>query len=71
MKELLLSKGWIINHECHCSGIHRIEFAGISFPGLIVKIYPGRGTWKATRKGRKIGNGTSDNIEIFINGLAE
>lgn len=71
MKELLLSKGWIINHECHCSGVHRIEFAGISYPGLIVKIYPKKGTWKASQRGKRLGAGTSIDIETFLNGLVQ
>lgn len=69
MKELLLSKGWIINHECHCGGVHRIEFAGISFPGLTIRVYPKKGTWRASRKGRKIGTGNSSDIETFVNAL--
>lgn len=69
MRELLLGKGWIINHECNCGGVHRVEFVGISFPGLIVKIYPKRGTWRASRKGRKVGAGTASELEKFVNEL--
>lgn len=71
MKGILLNKGWTINYECHCSGVHRIEFVNALIPGAIVKIYPKKERWRASRKGRRIGEGTTDNFEIFINGLVE
>lgn len=70
MKELLLIRGWLISHECHCGGKHRIEFVNVSLPGTIVKTWPGTGKWRASKRGRKIGDGKADNLENFINGLA-
>lgn len=69
MKELLTGKGWIISHECHCGGVHRIEYVVISLPGLLIKTYPKRGTWRAIRKSRKIGTGTASELEKFVNEL--
>lgn len=70
MKELLLNNEWMISHECWCGGKHRIEFVKTEIPGAIVKIWPERDKWRASKRGRKIGDGTTDNLETFINGLA-
>lgn len=69
MKELLQNSGWIISYECHCSGVHRIEFVKGEIPGAIVKVYPKRDKWRASRNGRKIADGTFNDLETFINGL--
>lgn len=69
MKELLQNNGWITSYECHCGGVHRIEFVKGEIPGAIIKVYPKRNKWRASRNSKRIGEGTSENIETFLNGL--
>lgn len=69
MKESMLSKGWVIVHECKCGGVHRIEFTGISFPGIKIKVFPGKKLWKAVKKGIKLKTGTPDDLENYLNEL--
>jgi hypothetical protein len=69
MKEFMTNNGWIISYECHCGGVHRIEFVKGEIPGAIVKVYPKKGTWRASRKGALLKKGVTDNLETFINGL--
>lgn len=69
MKELLLQAGWIVNYECACNGVPRAEMVKAELPGTIVKVYPKKGTWRASRGGRRIGEGVSSNLETFLNGL--
>lgn len=68
-KGIMKGRGWIISYECNCSGVHRIEFVKGELPGAIMKLYPKRDKWRASRKGKRIGEGTSENFETFLNGL--
>lgn len=68
-KGLMKGRGWIISYECHCSGVHRIEFVKGEIPGVIVKVKPRRDNWRATRGGKKVGEGAFNELETFLNGL--
>lgn len=59
----------MISHECHCAGVHRIEYLRIDRPGITLKTYPVKNKWRCVKGGRKIGEGLSDNLETFINGM--
>lgn len=69
MKEVLLGRGWMISHECHCGGVHRIEYCMMERPGITMKTYPKKGKWRCSKAGRKIGEGLSDNLETFLDGM--
>lgn len=69
MKEILINNGWIISYECHCGGVHRIEFVKGELPGAVIKIYPKRNKWKASKGGKRIGEGANSEFEKFLNGL--
>lgn len=71
MKEFMLARGWVISKECHCGGIHKIEYVHIDQQGLTIKTLPGKKTWRAIKKGRNIGSGIESNIETYINGLVQ
>jgi hypothetical protein len=38
-------------------------------PGLTLKTYPKRGKWRCSKGGRKLGEGLSDNLETFLDGM--
>lgn len=68
-KGLMKDNGWIISYECHCGGVHRVEFVKGEIPGAIVKAKPRADKWRASRRGKLIGNGSFNDLETFINGL--
>lgn len=63
----MLSKGWIIVHECKCGGVYHIEFTGISFPGIKIKVFPDKKMWKASKRGIKLRSGTPADLENYLN----
>jgi hypothetical protein len=69
MKDLLLSKGWIRTNGCNCGGVKREEFQHSSFPGMIVKTYPTKQKYRASKGGRKLSEGPAGELENYLNGI--
>jgi hypothetical protein len=70
MKELLLGKGWIKSGGCNCGGLKREEYQHSAYAGLIIKIYPTKGTFKATKGGKKQKEGNMVELQNYLDGLA-
>ncbi len=68
-KGMMKHNGWIISYECHCGGVHRIEFVKGDIPGAIIKVKPRVDKWRASRKSKRIGEGVFNDLEKFIHGL--
>jgi len=69
MRELLESKEWFRTGGCRCGGVPREEFQHSSFPGMIIKIYTGKLTYKTTKGGRVLSKGPAGELENYLNGL--
>lgn len=69
-KQVMSGFGWSISSECHCGGVHRIEFVNGNIPGAYIKIYPKRQTFRANKSGRKVASGSVDQLQNVLNELA-
>lgn len=69
MKDLLISRGWIFDHSCHCGGVYREYFFHSSHPGMTMKIFPNKLTYKVTKGGKRMGEGPAATLENYLNGL--